>query len=184
MQEKQKVAIVDNDKVLAFLKAAWSPKDEIRTYPMLAFGMHPENLRRLNADNINGNETLTYKRAKNARIRREQLTAHVAKTLKTGIKKGWFKISNTAYQTICARQGNVAVNDYPTPPISPMTLRHTYALNELRRFDFDYDLVAHKMGCSVTTLKIHYLDLEQWERVHKQKHRQPLDLTHYEFMEG
>ena len=182
----RKVAIFDNEDALRFLENARSITDQVRTFLMLGFGMHPENLRRLNKKNITLAESsamLEFKRAKNDRNRSEMLKSHQAKVILKIIKRGGLNISNRAYELICAEQGKILTN-YVTPPISPLTLRHTYILNLLRRFNFDMDLVSVKAGCKVSTVIQNYVDLEDWEKIHKERFREPLDLTDFEFIEG
>lgn len=58
------------------------------------------------------------------------------------------------------------------PEYSPMTLRHTFAIQELRRMGKmkpqppdPLALLAQKMGCTKAVAQQNYLDLEQWERL-------------------
>lgn len=186
----RKVAIFDNEEVVKFLKQAKTLEDEVRTYMLVAYGMHPENLRRLtidmkNSDRITKDGLLEFKRAKNDKGRRELLSPEVAEVIYNVVKKGKLKISNTYYERICAEQGNI-LTQYYTPPVSPLTLRHTYALNCLRNAMniggiIDFNMVATKMGCSIDMVRGHYLDLIDWERVTNKQYREPLDLTHWKF---
>lgn len=179
----RKVAIFDNKDAIRFLENARTLTNQIRTFLMLAYGMHPENLRRLKIKNFKiaeENAMLEFKRAKNARPRSEILTRHQAEAIVKAIKRGKLNISNKGYELICADQG-IFLTDYVTPPVSPLTLRHTYILNLLRRFDFDMELVAVKAGCKVSTVIQNYIDLEDWEKIHTEEYRDALNLTNFMF---
>ena len=185
----QKVAIFDNDKVKLFLRSARTIDDEARMYMLVAFGMHPKNCRELMIENITEGNLLQFKRAKNSKMRRELLSEGVAEVLRDVISRNKLKISNTMYEDICKHLGRIAVPDYQCGNVSPMTLRHTFALNELRRTMVggnapDFDRVAMKMGCTINVVKQNYIDLEQWEDINKTEMREPLNLTHWRFGEG
>ena len=184
----RKIAIADKNDVEKFLRAAATLEDEVRTYMMLAFGIHPENMRKLKArakkgDRITEDGVIEFKRAKNSVLRRELMSPGVTEVVLDVTSRNKLKVSNTYLEQICASQG-VVLPDYPTKPVSPMTLRHTFALNELKLNKFDYFLVAGKMGCDITVLRQNYLDLLQWERVRKQPFSEPYDLTHWKFGEN
>lgn len=176
----RKTALFENKDCITFLDNAKTITDQVRSFLMLNYGMHPENLRRLQKDkNITERGVLEYKRAKNDRPRRELLSKEQAKVIYSVVKRGALKKSNRAYEYMCEEQG-IGI-DYSSPPISPMTLRHTYVLNMMRRFDFDLELVSAKAGCNKSTVIQNYLDLEDWQDIHKKKFQEPLDLSDYEF---
>lgn len=185
----QKLAIFENDKVKTLLRSARTIDNEVRVYTLVAFGMHPKNCRSLDEDSITDGNLLKYKRAKNSKPRRELLSESVAEVLKDVISRRKLKISNTMYEDICKHLGRIVIPDYPSGHVSPMTLRHTFALNELRRTMVggnapDFDRVAMRMGCTINVVKQNYIDLEQWEDIYNTKMREPLNLTHWRFGEG
>lgn len=184
----QKVAIFENEKVKNFLRSARTVDDEARMYMLVAFGMHPKNCRELTEESITDGGLLQYKRVKSAKSRRELLSENVAEVLRDVIKRKKLNISNTMYEDICKPLGRIAVPDYQSGNVSPMTLRHTFALNELRRTMVggsspDFDRVAMKMGCTINVVKQNYIDLEQWESINDTLEREPLNLTHWRFGE-
>jgi hypothetical protein len=185
----RKTAIFDNDEIIKFLRNAKSLENEVRTYMMVAFGVHPENLRRLTADKkgkdrITKDGLLEFRRAKNYNLRRELLSPEVAEVIYDVVRRGKLRISNTFYEKICAEQGD-ALEHYHTPPVTPMTLLHTFSLNELRRMRkgglMDLELVSGKMGCTIQTVRQNYLDMKDWERITQKEFSEPLDLTHWKF---
>jgi integrase len=189
----RKMAIFDNEDAKRFLKSARKIDDEIRVFPMLAFGMHPENLRRLKAgdeatkgDKIT-KDILEFKRAKNDYPRRQLLNRDVADVLHKACSRGVFRISNRAYEQICEYMGHIGIPTYQTHPVSPHTLRHTYILNCLREYKGQndaMDLVSVKAGCNKSTVIQNYVDLQDWERIHNAYDGSPLNLTDWVFGEG
>lgn len=184
----QKLAIFENEKVKNLLRSARSVDDEARMFMLVAFGMHPKNCRELTEENITDGGLLQYKRVKSAKPRRELLSDSVANVLRGVIRKKKLNISNTMYEDICKQLGRIAVPDYQSGNVSPMTLRHTFALNELRRTMVggnspDFDRVAMKLGCTINVVKQNYIDLEQWESINETLEREPLNLTHWVFGE-
>ena len=189
-----KVAIFDNDGAIRFLRAARTIDDEVRTYMLLAFGMHPKNLRLLKAgddktkgDKITKEGLLIFKRAKNQKARRELMSPEIALVIWNVVKKGKLNVSNSFYEQICEAQGQIAIPDYISNPVSPYTLRHTYILNQYRLYAHRHDVidfVATKAGCTRDVVMQNYLDLSSWERTYEQEYREPLDLTQWNFGEG
>ena len=168
-----KIAIQDNQDVINFLKASKNLEDEVRMYLIIAFGMHPKNLRTLKAgdDKTKGNVitkrgVLEFKRAKNQKPRRELLSEEIATVIWHVAKRGKLNVTNTYLQQICKEQGRKAIPKYKTPPVSPMTLRHTYILNQLRRHTGRadrIDLVTKGAGCTRDVVMQNYLDYADWE---------------------
>jgi len=188
-ENMQKLAIFENEKVRQFLRSARTIDDEARMYMLVAFGMHPKNCRGLDEDSITDGNLLQFKRVKSGKPRRELLSEGVAEVLRDVIKRGKLNKSNTLYQDICKQLGRIVIPNYECGHVSPMTLRHTFALNELRRTMVggnapDFDRVAMKMGCTIQVVKQNYIDLEQWEEINSVEHREPLNLTHWRFGES
>jgi integrase len=189
----RKVAIFDNEDVKRFLKSARKIDDEIRVFPLVAFGMHPENLRRLKAgdERTKGDKITTdillFNRAKNDEPRRQLLNKDVALVLHKACERGVFKISNRAYEQICEYMGNKSIPHYQTRPISPLTLRHTYILNMLKEYrgkNDALDYVSKKAGCTRGVVIQNYIDLEDWQKINKVGDAEPLDLTEWKFGVG
>jgi len=180
-----KLAIFDNEDVLEFLNNAKTRTNQVRTFMMVAFGLHPENLRRLKQTDI----TLTaemgiiqFKRAKNQTPRRELIPLHQAKAILDVVKRGKLGADNSRFIQICAEQGKT-LKRYGTPPVSPMTLRHTAILNIMKANNFDWFISAEKAGCKPETIRKNYVDLDQYQKIKGGDYKQPLDLTKFEFME-
>jgi len=189
-----KVAIFYNEDVKQFLRAARTLDDEVKTYMMLAFGMHPKNLRLLKAGDVNDTKgdiitrrgVLDFKRAKNQKSRRELISTEIAEVIWDVVKRGKLKASNTYYELICKNQGRIAIPHYEKPPVSPYTLRHTYILNQLRVYSHRNDImdfVAKKAGCTREVVLQNYIDFESWENLQHEENKKPLDLTHWIFGE-
>lgn len=186
-----KVAIFDNDKVLKFLNNADNQVNQVRAFMPLAFGMHLENMRKLIAgdDNTKGDvitkKILEFSRAKNRKKRRELLSDAQAEVIWKVAKRGKLKISNQGYDEIFTKMGNI-ITEYPTPPVTQMTLRHTFVLNQLREHWGEpdkFDLVVKKVGCTREVVAQNYLDLDQWTKLNKREFQEPLDLMNFKFME-
>jgi hypothetical protein len=183
----RKVAIFENINVERFLKSALTRDNEVRMYMLVAFGMHPENLRRLEIKkNISENGVLEFKRAKNDHPRRELLSSEISKVIYDATKRGVFKISNRGYEYICEDIGKRGIPDYESPPVSPLTLRHTFVLNCLREYRNSpdcLDVVASKAGCNKSTVIQNYIDMQDWEKIHEVEHQTPINLTNWVFMD-
>lgn len=163
----QKTAIFDTTEQAALLGACESDNEYIPIWLMMRCGMHPTDVSNARTKFTITNGFLMWKRAKNSRPRRELIPDHVLSRLERWLKQGR-KLSRVSYFRLVGRVGERIGH----PEYSPMTLRHTFGLEELRRLmkrdppppDF-ISLVAQKMGCSRSVVQQNYIDLDQWERL-------------------
>lgn len=179
----RKVAIFNNEDCIKLLESAKTITDQVRVYLMLAFGMHPENLRNLTGGpkgNVRPEGIIQFTRAKSYAPMRHLITENQAEVIIKIIRSGKLKVNNRTYEYVCKYMGE-SLPKYQTKPVSPDTLRHTYILNELRRFNCDLHLVSVKAGCHIRTVKQNYLDLLDWERIHQKENMIPLDLSQWIF---
>ena len=163
----RKLAIFDKRDQMALLGACEGDNEFVPIWLMMRCGMHPSDVSAAGKKITWNGRTIEWKRAKNAEPRREMIPKDVAARLEHWLKRGR-KLTREGYFHLVRRVGErVGHSEY-----SPLTLRHTFGLNELRRFNDMpkpppdiFSLVAIKMGCTEKTVKGYYIDLEQWERL-------------------
>jgi integrase len=158
-----KQAIFDKAVQQRLLDACEGDKEYVVTWMFLNTGIHPKNLGELKIENLSG-QTLAWKRAKNARPRREMLPEELCTRLTRFLRWRGRPKSRVAYFQIIKRVGDRA----GIPNVSPMTLRHTFCINLLREYGAHpqtIDFVAKRMGCSRDVVIQNYIDLGQWEQL-------------------
>lgn len=161
----QKLAIFDEQEQNALLGACQESDTEfIPIWLMLRCGMHPHDVSQAREKFRFNGQFLEWKRAKNSKPRREIIPKDIRPRLENWLKHSK-KLTRVGYNQlvhrIAARIGH--------PEYSPLSLRHTFGLQELRGFmkqkppppDF-IALVAQKMGCKRETVMQFYIDLTQW----------------------
>lgn len=161
-----KKAIIDPKRQERFKKACKTDRERILVWLMMDLGMHSQNVSKLSSKNISesgGDLWLDYQRAKNAM----QMSAIVPKEI------GPTLVQFVNGKKLCLRQYNNIIHKIGrrirAPETSPMSLRKTCGINELREFRIHPDrltLVARRMGCTVGTVTQYYLDLHEWEKEH------------------
>jgi integrase len=161
----QKLAIFDETEQAALLGKCETDNEFIPIWLMLKCGMHPHDISKAKDKFRFNGQFLEWKRAKNSKSRREIIPKDVRPRLDNWLKHGR-KLSRVGYNHLVHRIGaQVGHSEY-----SPLSLRHTFGLQELRGFmkqkppppDF-IALVAQKMGCKRETVMQFYIDLTQWE---------------------
>lgn len=163
----QKIAIFDPTEQASLLGACESDNEFIPIWLMMRCGMHPSDISAARTKFKFNGQFLEWKRAKNSKPRREMIPEDVLPRLRKWLKSGR-KLTRIGYFLLVQRVGGRVGH----PEWSPMTLRHTFGLEELRRFakqqppppDF-IGLVAKKMGCTRDVVMQNYIDLGQWERL-------------------
>jgi integrase len=164
----QKLAIFEEQEQNALLGACQENDNEyIPIWLMLRCGMHPSDISKAKDKFRFNGQFLEWKRAKNSKPRREIVPKDVMPRLVKWLKKGR-KLTRVGYYQLVQRVGTRVGH----PEYSPMTLRHTFGLQELRKFmrqkppppDF-IGLVAKKMGCDREVVMQNYIDLTQWENL-------------------
>ncbi len=148
-----------------FLGACGSDSEFIPIWLMLKCGMHPSDVSGAQ-DKIRFNgQFIEWKRAKNANARREIVPKDIMPRLERWHRTGR-KLTREGYFQLVRRVGARIGH----PEYSPQTLRHTFGLQELRKFMNQsppppdlISLVAVKMGCRKETVIQYYIDLTQWE---------------------
>ena len=162
----QKIAIFDLEEQQRFLGACSENDNEyIPIWLMLNTGMHPNDVSQARTKLRLERGVLYWKRAKNDNPRREIIPNQIMPRLEEWLKKGR-KLSRVGYFQLVRRVGARVGH----PEYSPMTLRHTFCINELRRMQNlpkpppeMFMLLATKMGCTKAVVAQNYLDLTQWE---------------------
>ncbi|KKW10223.1 MAG: hypothetical protein UY48_C0044G0007 [Candidatus Gottesmanbacteria bacterium GW2011_GWB1_49_7] len=144
---------------------------------MLNNGMHPGNLRLLSAvrgkpkgDCVTDMGILQYERVKTYKPVQVLLPEQWRELIFKSVKSRKLAVSNQYYEQVFAEMGKI-LPEYPTPPVSPMTLRHTYVLSQLRHYKEkggvpDIRMVAARAMCHINTVTSNYIDLEDWERMY------------------
>jgi hypothetical protein len=164
----RKLAIFDEREQAALLGACGESDGEfIPIWLMLRCGMHPSDVSSARNKFAFNGQFLEWRRAKNSNPRREIVPKDVMPRLQSWMERGK-KLTREGYFQLVRRVGARVGH----PEYSPMTLRHTFGLQELRRFmkmdppppDF-IGLVAKKMGCTREVVMDYYIDLDQWERL-------------------
>jgi len=161
----QKLAIFDEKEQAALLGACESDSEFIPLWLMMRCGLHPCDISRSKEKFSFDGDFLMWKRAKNAKPRREHIPPDIRPRLERWLRHGR-KLSRVGYYQLVRRVGARIGH----PEWTPMTLRHTFCLQELRRYssmrppppDF-ISLVARRMGCTREVVIQNYLDLTQWE---------------------
>lgn len=189
----EKVAIFDVDDQLRMLNSADGVVNQVRCFMPLVFGMHNENLRRLQAgtektkgDKITKDGLLSFKRAKNKKARRELMSPEQAEVIWKVVKRGKLKISNQRYTEVFAEMSKDIVKNYLTPPVTLYSLRKTFILNLLRENWDDndkWDIVSKRSGCTREVVTQNYLDLDQWMRLNEKEFQKAPDWGKFKFME-
>ena len=164
----QKLAIFGETTQNALLGACQESDNEyIPIWLMMRCGMHPHDVSHAKDKFRFNGQFLEWKRAKNSKLRREIVPKDVLPRLVRWHKEGR-KLSRVGYNLLVHRVGErIGHSEY-----SPLSLRHTFGLQELRRYmhmkppppDF-IALVAQKMGCRRETVQQYYIDIDQWERL-------------------
>lgn len=163
-----KIAIFDPEEQQKFLGACSQNDNEyIPIWLMLNTGMHPSDISQARTKLKLERGVLSWKRAKNDNPRRELIPPQIAERLENWLKHGR-KLTRVGYFQLVRRVGTRVGH----PEYSPMTLRHTFCINELRRMQEQpkpppemFMLLAMKMGCTRSVVAQNYLDLTQWERL-------------------
>lgn len=161
----QKLAIFDEQEQFALLGACEGDNEFVPVWLMMRCGMHPHDVSKAKEKFRFNGQFLEWKRAKNTKARREIVPPEVMPRLTEWLARGR-KLTRVAYNQMVHRIGARVSH----PEYSPLSLRHTFGLQELRRFmkmkppppDF-IALVAQKMGCKRETVMQFYIDLTQWE---------------------
>lgn len=161
----RKIAIFEACDQDALLQACESDNEFVPIWLMMRCGMHPSDVSDAKDKiTING-QFIEYKRAKNAKSRRELVPENILPRLVKWLKVGR-RLTREGYFYLVARVGNRVDH----PEYSPMTLRHTFCIQQLREYADNPDpirLVSIKMGCSEDIVAQNYLDLNQWEKTHR-----------------
>jgi len=163
----RKIAIFNQSDQMALLGACQSDHEYIPIWLMMRCGMHPSDVSRAK-DNITfSGDFMEYRRAKNQKPMRIMIPKDLKPRLEKWLKSGR-KISREGYFHLVRRVG-IRINH---PECTPMSLRHTFCIEELRRYmkmlrpppDYMF-LLAKRMGCGVEIVRQNYIDLEQWEGI-------------------
>ena len=165
-----KLPIFDPSDQAALLGICETDNEYIPVWLMMRCGMHPSDVAAASAKLSWNGHFIEWERVKNQVRRREMVPLMLENRLKHWLKHGR-KLTREGYWHLVKRLGS----DLGHPEYSPMTLRHTFAINELRRYNDmknpppdPFKLVAIKMGCTEDTVRRFYIDLEAWERLGKE----------------
>lgn len=163
----QKSAIFDPTDQAALLGVCESDNEFVPIWLMMRCGMHPSDITNARTKFTFNNNILMWKRAKNSNPRREMIPPDTLVRLETWFRRGR-KLERSSLFRLVRRVGErVGHHEY-----SPMTLRHTFCLEQLRYYnslprpppDF-ISLVAKKMGCTRDVVVQNYIDLTDWEKL-------------------
>jgi len=161
----KKLAVFDEQDQMRLLGAAESDNEYIPIWLMLRCGMHPSDVSHAREKIRFNGQFIEWKRAKNANARREIVPKDIMPRLDRWLKQGR-KLTREGYFQLVRRVSSRIGH----PEYSPQTLRHTFGLQELRKFMKQVpqppdliSLVAVKMGCRKETVIQYYIDLTQWE---------------------
>ncbi len=163
MVSVQKVAIFEPEKQEALLRAC-SETEFIPVWLMMRCGMHIEDIVNRNEHFRFDGTWLLWRRSKTGRPRKVAVPPDVAPRLERWLKKGK-RLTHNGYHKLVRRVGERAGLGRD---ITPMTLRHTFGLEMLRRYRNRadaIDLVATMMGATPSVVRRYYVDLTQWERL-------------------
>ena len=161
----QKLAIFDQKEQAALLGACESDNEFVPIWLMLRCGVHPSDVSKAREKLRFNGQFIEWKRAKNSKPRREIVPDYVRPRLEAWLRHGK-KLTRVGYYQLVQRIGRRVGH----PEYSPLSLRHTFCLEELRRLmrqsppppDF-IALVSQKMGCTREVVQQNYIDLTQWE---------------------
>ena len=163
----KKDAIFDPSDQKALLGACESDGEYIPIWLMMNCGMHPSDVSKSTKKIAVHGHYIEWKRAKNENPRREPIPLLLSGRLENWLKRGK-KLTREGYWHLVGRVGERVGH----PEYSPSTLRRTFGLNELRRFNTMrnpppdiFKLVAKKMGCSEKVVRDYYIELTDWERL-------------------
>ena len=163
----QKLAIFDETDQAALLGKCESDNEYIPIWLMLRCGMHPSDVSKAREKFRFNGQFLEWKRAKNSKSRREMIPQDVMPRLVKWLAQGK-KLTRVGYNQLVHRVSSRMGH----PEYSPLTLRHTFGLQELRKYKSQKNsppdfvaLVAVKMGCRRETVYQYYIDLDQWEKL-------------------
>lgn len=156
----QKNAIFKEQDQLAFL-AECGDLEFVPCWLMLRCGMHTHDI--VYRDNLYfDGQWLQYKRCKTGRPRKFLIPPDVVPRLVKWLERGR-RLTPDGYHKMVRRVGERAGLG---TSITPMSLRHTFGLQELRRYRRRadaIDLVAASMGCTRAVVVRYYIELQQWE---------------------
>lgn len=158
----QKVALF-NERDQERLLEACTEREFVPIWLGLRLGMHSHDVLGKDKLHLEG-EWLSWKRCKTGRPRKFLVPPDVLPRLERWFASGR-KYSRDGYRQVIRRVGE----RIGIPSLSSMSLRHSFAIHELRKYRDRadaIDLVAASMGCRRETLMSNYLDLLQWEHVH------------------
>jgi hypothetical protein len=159
-----KKAIFDRETQKALLEEC-GETELIPVYLMLQ-GVHRHDVAFRSKFQFDG-EFVVYKRCKTGEPRSIAVPYEYREKLADWLKNGRHRSPDALTQMVMrvgARIGH--------PEITPMTLRHSHALNTLRRYadkPYAIDMVAQSMGCSRKVLLRNYLDMEQVQSLADEK---------------
>jgi integrase len=163
----RKIAIFDETDQKALLGACEGDGEYVPVWLMMRCGMHPSDVSAAGTKIRWNGQFIEWKRAKNSEARREMVPADLVNRLEAWLRRGK-KLTREGYNLLVHRVGASVGH----PEYSPLTLRHTFGIQELRRFQSmakpppdPIGLTAKKMGCTRETVMEYYIDLEQWERL-------------------
>jgi len=161
-----KHAIIDPRNQERLRKACRTDRERVLVWLMMDLGMHPHNITMLGLHNMSvfmGDAYLHYQRAKNSESMKSLVPKELREPLLVFIRAK--KVSTRQYNNIIHKIGK----RIRAPDLSPMSLRKTCGINELREYHAHTDrlrLVAKRMGCTINTVTQFYLDLHEWEKEH------------------
>lgn len=165
-----KVAIFTETDQAALLGACETDSEYIPIWLMLRCGMHPSDVSAAGKKVRWNGPFIEWQRAKNSEPRREMIPVDLRDRLGKWLKQGR-KLTRQGYFELVRRVGSRVDH----PEYSPLTLRHSFGIHELRRFNSMarpppdmIALVAKKMGCTTDTVRGYYIDMDQWERLGQQ----------------
>lgn len=163
----QKIAIFEENDQLALLGACESDNEYIPIWLMMRCGMHPSDVSNASKKVTFQGKFMMWGRVKNKKLRREIVPDNIRPRIDSWLKRGR-KLSREGYFHSVKRVGERIGH----PEYSPMTLRHTFAIQELRRMSKmkpqppdPIALLAQKMGCTKAVAQQNYIDLTQWEEL-------------------
>jgi len=159
----RKTAIFETTDQDALLRTCEGDNEFVPTWLMMKCGMHPSDVSCAREKIIINGQFIEYHRAKNAKPRREMVPADVMPRLISWLEHGR-KLSRIGYYYLVSRIGARIGH----PEYTPMTLRHTFCIQQLREYADNPDpirLVSIKMGCSENIVSQNYIDLKDWQKV-------------------
>jgi len=165
----QKTAIFDPEKQKILLEACG--ESELIPVWLMLNGVHRHDVAYRDGFEFDG-EFISYHRCKNSKVRRvfvpERFRAKFVNWMEHGKRRSPDALNRLVHR--------VGVRAGLGRTISPMTLRHSHALNTLRKYSHRgdaLDLTAMLMGCKKEILMRNYLDESQWEALEADKPVEP-----------